>query len=389
MNRMLHKRFFYGMVVLLFVFLTIPSTVYSSKVSAVGSASCDEAFYSGNDILFYDPCAASCSTGQVSVGTTLKIEETDTIKTIYTYLTSTPLSTNSNKPLTPAQAAGVMGNFYAESSFNPSAIEDTSRAQKGHGLAQWTFGRWTNLSNFATQQGKPWDDVNVQLDFLKTELEGSEKAVFSDSEFATTDDPSSAAMRWRVVFERADPTVAHDDKRQGAAVAIYNMFGGSSSVCQSSTAVIQGDFVETAINFALTSPATDGLVSKTQARDTYQTAKEEFNPSVDWTDCGGYIATALYASGVDKNYPNVSVAAQLAYVKGSTEKYSINQQPVMSDLQPGDILYVSGHTTLYTGDAQYPMVDASLGQRVPSVRPLSALQWMLSQSDITSARIVK
>ena len=61
----------------------------------------------------------------------------------------------------------------------------------------------------------------------------------------------------------------------------------------------------------------------------------------------------------------------------------------MSDLQPGDILYVSGHTTLYTGDAQYPMVDASLGQRVPSVRPLSALQWMLSQSDITSARIVK
>lgn len=386
---MFHKRFFYGIIIFLFAFSTIPSVVYSTKVSAVDNTSCNKDFYSANDILFYDPCDTSCSTGQVSVNTTIEITQTDTIKTIYAYLTSTPLSTNGNKPLTPAQAAGVMGNFYAESSFNPSAIEATSRAEKGHGLAQWTFGRWTNLSNFAAQQAKPWDDVNVQLGFLKTELESSEKAVFSDSEFTTTTDPSSAAMRWRIVFERADPTVAHDDKRQGAAVAIYNIFGGSSSVCASSAGVVQGDFIKTAINFALTSPATDGTVSKTQARDTYQTAKDQYNPSVDWTDCGGYIATALFASGADKNYPNVSVAAQLAYVQSHPDKYSMNQHPILSDLQPGDILYVSGHTTLYTGDATYPMVDASLGQRVPSVRPLAALQWMLSQSDITSARLVK
>jgi len=390
MNKTIHKRFFYGFIILLFVFSTIPSVLYTTKVSAEDAATCDEAFYSANDILFYNPCdTTTCSTDQVSVSTTLEITQTDTIKTIYTYLTTTPLSTNGGKPLSAAQAAGVMGNFYAESSFNPSAIEDTSRAEKGHGLAQWTFGRWTNLSNFASQQGKAWDDVNVQLGFLKTELEGPEQAVFSDSEFTTTADPSSAAMRWRIVFERADPDVAHDDKRQGAAVAIYNMFGGASSTCTSMASAVQGDFIKTAINYALTSPAADGTIAKSEARDTYQVAKEQFNPTVDWTDCGGFIATALYASGVDKSYPSVSVAAQWNYVQGATDKYSINRHPVLSDLQPGDILYISGHTTLYTGDSTYPMVDASLGQRVPSVRPLSALQWMLSQPDITSARLVK
>ena len=167
------------------------------------------------------------------------------------------------------------------------------------------------------------------------------------------------------------------------------MFGGTSASCQSGNFAVAGDLVKTAINLALTSPASNGMTQQSQARESYQQAKPQYNPKVDWTDCGGFIATAMYASGVDKNYPNVNVSTQLNYVKSHPEKYSINTHPTMSDLQPGDILYVDGHTTLYTGENPYPMVDASLGDRVPSVRPPAALQWMLSQSSITSARLVK
>jgi hypothetical protein len=357
------------------------------NAQSVSPTRCDRKFYSENDILYYNPCdsSTSCTTGQVSVSSNATISNIDAVKTIYTYLTTTPISSNGNKPLTPAQAAGVMGNMDAESGFNPSAIEDTSRADKGHGLVQWTFGRWTNLSNFATQQGKPWDDINIQLAFLKSELEGPEQAVLQDSEFASTTDPSIAAQRWRIVFERADPAQAHDEKRIGSAIAIYTLFGGTAASCQAAGAAVAGDFVKTAINFALTAPAT----GSDQATAAYQQAVKQYNPSVDLTDCGGFIATSLFASGVDMNYPNVGVSAQLAYVQSHPEKYIVNPHPTLNDLQPGDILYISGHTTLYTGASPYPMVDASLGDRVPSVRPTAALQWMLSQPEITSARLIK
>ncbi len=355
---------------------------------------CDRKFYSNNDILYYNPCDSSnsCTTGQVSVSSNATISNVDAVKTVYTYLTTTALSSNGNKPLTPAQAAGAIGNMYEESGgLNPASLE--SGVGPGHGIAQWSFSRWTNLSNFAAQQNKPWNDLNLQLNFLKGELEGPEQAILQDSEFTSTTDPSVAAVRWRIVFERADPAKAHDATRIGNAIAVYSMFGGTAASCQPAGAAVAGDFVKTAINFALIKPATNGMTSQSDARDTYQQAKPQFNPSVDWTDCGGFIATSLYASGVDMNYPKVGVSAQEAYVKAHPEKYIVNLHPTLSDLQPGDILYVSnstiGHTTLYTGASSYPMVDASLGDRVPSVRPMAALQWMLSQQDVMSARLIK
>jgi cell wall-associated NlpC family hydrolase len=387
------------LIYILVVLITATSTVLlplTTLTSAQEAPGCDEKsraalqeFYSDNNIPFFEPCETTCTTGQQTITPSTTMENSENITTIYNYLTSTPLSSNGGKPLSPAQAAGIMGNMSAESSFNPSSIEATSRAQKGHGLVQWTFGRWTALSNFATQQNKAWDDINVQLAFLKTELEGAEKGIITDTEFASTTDPSAAALRFRVVFERADPNLAHDDKRLTAAAAVYAMFGGVASSCSATGAVVAGNFVETAINFALTEPATEGKVTKADARDTYQKAKEEFNPSVDWTDCGGYVSTALQASGVDVNYPKVNVSTQLAYVKNNPDKYTVITKPSMSDLQPGDILYISGHTTIYTGKDKYPMVDASLGGRVPSVRNSGALQWMLSQSEIQLARLVK
>ncbi len=378
--------------------LVVVLSTFTLFVAAQGTTQtrCDKVFYSLNNILYYDPCAAEnvCTSGEVNVSTDVTVDQTENVKAIWAYLTTTALSTNGGKPLTPAQAAGVMGNMEAESSFDPSAIEGgVARADKGHGLAQWTFGRWdgdTGLSNFAAAQGKPWDDLIVQLEYLKWELENTESAVLQDPQFASTTDPSVAAVQWRVVFERADPDLAHDDRRTGVAIAVYNSFGGSAAACETVGGAVAGNLVETAINFALETPATAGMTKEADARDTYQSAFKKYAPtSSDWSDSGRFVAISLFASSVDISYPEVNIFAQLQYVQAHPEKYTTQAKPTLAQLLPGDILFTAGHTAIYTGESQYPMVDATLQQYVPSVRGSAELQAMLADSSLISARVIK
>jgi len=376
--------------------LSLQFTVNSLQVFAIK----DTSSYSLSDITFFDAEDVECGgAGKKPITSSSKavdISKSATTDTIYEYLTKTNITSNSNKPLSAAQAAGVMGNMYAESTLNPSAIESTTRADKGHGLVQWTFGRWTNLSNFAATKGTTWDDLNTQLEFLKTEFEGTEKALFSDSEFASAQEPAVAAMRFRVVFERADPTKAHDDKREGAAISIYKLYGGvASAECKTGDGIIAGNLVETAMNLAVQKPVAEGVNKESDANPTYQAAKPKYNPTVHWTDCGGFIATVMYATGVDPNYVNVSVTKQIEYVKSHPEKYLVNEKPTLNDLQPGDILFTSGHTTMYTGAANYPSVDASYydpdtgtGGRVPSLRDAGSATYMVTEGAF-SARVIK
>lgn len=77
-----------------------------------------------------------------------------------------------DKGLDNAQIAGIMGNIYAESGFDPGSIEDTTSPMVGHGLCQWTAGRWTDLRNYALSVDRSWTDVAVQLDLLWYEYAG-------------------------------------------------------------------------------------------------------------------------------------------------------------------------------------------------------------------------
>lgn len=367
--------------------LAVSFVINGAPVSAI-----DERFYITNDIIFYNPDSVDCGAGEATTVAQIDLSLTSTTKEIYDYLVKTPLTTNSNKPLTAVQASGVMGNMYAESGFNPAAIEDTAREDKGHGLVQWTFERWTNLEAFAAQKGTPWDNLTTQLEFLKSELEGTEKSILYDREFSNAVSPAIAAQRFRIVFERADPRVANDSKREGAAIAIYNAYAGAplraEAQCTLNNGIVAGNLVKTALGFALQTPATQGMVLETDARDTYREAKPKYNPTVDWTDCGGYIATAMIASGVDPNYVKVLVSSQLAYVRANPEKYQMNENPTLDDLRPGDILFVDGHTTLYTGEENYPSADASLNERVPSVRNSGSAAWMITNGAV-SARVLQ
>ncbi len=80
---------------------------------------------------------------------------------------------------TAIQAAGAMGNIEQESGFNPLATypgttsETPPPGDTAWGLIQWTAGRKRALVEFANQQNKNPNQLDVQLDYMKLELEGA------------------------------------------------------------------------------------------------------------------------------------------------------------------------------------------------------------------------
>lgn len=101
---------------------------------------------------------------------------------------------------TPQGLAGMLGNFEQESGLSPSAIERPNDPLSGHGLAQWTAGRTTNLKNFASEKGKEWSDLGLQIEFLLHELNGAEKNGVSALK---VDNVEEATAQWQTKFERA------------------------------------------------------------------------------------------------------------------------------------------------------------------------------------------
>lgn len=371
------------------------SLVFTPTTYALGGKF-DEGFYSSNDILFYNPEAAECTTGTIAAGGPSggvdTLVKTATLETIFKALIT--------GGMTSVQAAAVMGSMYAESGFNSDAHEVGNDI--GYGLVQWSFGRRTNLENFAKEKGLPVSDVNLQIEFLFKEYNASYKNSLVGTSFEKSLDVGEATKSWMVKFEVPamkplnDPA-ALNSKRIPAALKIHGFYKDLSpgvgavgtSNCGSDNGAVSGSIVDTALSFALETPATDGMTAKSDAKPSYQTAKDSLNPDGAWSDCGRFVATVMIASGVDTDYVKGGTSAQIAYVRSKPAKYKIIEKPSsVNDLQPGDILITAGHTLIYTGKTPYPAVDASLNDHVPSVKSTGGLTWMLNTNPI-AVRVIQ
>ena len=161
---------------------------------------------------------------------------------------------------TPAGAAGLLGNLYAESHILPNNLQDSgnrstgmsddqytsavdngsySRFSKdsiGYGLAQWTSGgRKENLLNFAKQHGTSIGDLGMQLSFLDQEMQSGYKPVYNT--LTTTSDLKAASDIVLHKFEApADQSAAVENTRASYGQAYYNQYAnkprstGSTSV---------------------------------------------------------------------------------------------------------------------------------------------------------------
>ena len=153
----------------------------------------------------------------------------------------------------PYGVAGLMGNLYAESGLNPknlqnsynkklnisdedytlvvdaNAYKDFVNDKAGYGLAQWTYySRKQNLLNFAKQKGTSIGDLDMQLEFLMTELKAY-KSVYNTLITATS--VSEAAIAVLTGFEKpADQSVSVQKKRTEYGKVYFDKYAKDTDV---------------------------------------------------------------------------------------------------------------------------------------------------------------
>lgn len=109
------------------------------------------------------------------------------------------------KGLKPYQAAGIIGNFMQESS--PDVVPGGPvNKEGGRGIAQWKDTRRSDLEAFASRSRRNVEDLQTQLDFMWSELQGPEKRAFR--RLKSTSNVIQAAQEVSGSYERpGDPRV--------------------------------------------------------------------------------------------------------------------------------------------------------------------------------------
>lgn len=147
----------------------------------------------------------------------------ETAKTIFNYLSS--------KGYDDAHVYAILGNMQLESGLDTTAVNKSSGAS---GLVQWLGSRKTALKNFAKSRGTDWTDINTQLDYLWSELQGDESG--ANAKFLAASGIVEATEAWDDYFERSEGT--NKTERVGYALGWCQKLGGnvSSSTTTSNTA---------------------------------------------------------------------------------------------------------------------------------------------------------
>lgn len=156
-----------------------------------------------------------------------------------------------SKGLTPAQAAGVVGNMIEESGVNPERLQGTglntlTPANQVHGDTGWGIVQWTPASKMidpTTASGKDPNSLSVQLDYLWNDMQSALPAIKA----ATT--PENATWAFENGFEHPADLYNSLDIRKANAHAIFenskgvpippqiaaSIYGGASSTAVTST----------------------------------------------------------------------------------------------------------------------------------------------------------
>lgn len=134
--------------------------------------------------------------------------------------------------LTPAQAAGLVGNVRMESSFNTGARNqgDGRDGSDSIGLAQWNGPRAQALQQFAAMRGADWRDPAAQADFVVQELNTTERR--AKEAILAANDPQAAGLAAIGYFRPAgftwdNPAGGHNSAARVAEATRYaSEFGG-------------------------------------------------------------------------------------------------------------------------------------------------------------------
>jgi hypothetical protein len=136
--------------------------------------------------------------------------------------------------LTPAQAAGIVGNLNKESALRTGARNpgDGNDGSDSIGIAQWNSTRADNLKAFAANRGVSHLDLNTQADFIMHELKGSgaygggsESGAWNRLKNATNEQAAAEAFTYYERFKDYNVAGNHETKsRKSQSSRILNEY---------------------------------------------------------------------------------------------------------------------------------------------------------------------
>ncbi len=411
-------------------------TVETVKAAAVY----DETFYSGNDILFYDPrCQSGEATGYIT------LSGKDNLEKILTFFMQ--------HGLTLAQATGIAGNMMAESTLDPTIIQGGGHAQPGtnftptsgvgFGLVQWTSGgRQQGLVEETRRLGVDITDLGGQLAFTWKEL--SEKYPSTLTALKATTTPVDAAVVVHDGYESsADSRAAVVNNRGGNAQKFYALYSDAPALAGSTSSVQplanttssvptddntdttqgscvangygSGDIQKMTIEYAWsryingsidTLPeAPNRTVQASDQKPAYAAAVAKASSehrysggiAIKGDDCGGFVTILMYDSGFEKGYNydgrGGPTTTQMAWLDKNWEPISATDA---SNRQPGDVAINSQHTYVYVGDIPgFGSKIASASVAGPVRAPMAghegvtdaSFKWYRKKANLTPAKL--
>ncbi|HVQ45003.1 MAG TPA: phage tail tip lysozyme [Candidatus Saccharimonadia bacterium] len=365
-----------------------------------------------NDSIYYVENDADCNA--LASGTGLgTLAGADNRQKIWNWLRS--------KSLSAEQAAGVIGNMFAESGFNPARNQGSVLGAHAWGLAQWDGGRRdallrlvradTTLAPLYDMKFAGPTDVStgyipdgmtvaqndalmlLELNFLYQE---SNNRPVTATGFGSGDDEWSVLLQqktvqdatvfWHNNFEVSNDTPAEViHNRGGAAQEAFDAYnsgigvGGSTGGlnCEDSVAAPTGNFPEILLSYAWPDYRGSGYTTKTPGYNAAVKAAQQKGVYVggfNGVDCGGFVTLFMINSGFEPTYNYSGMAGaggtptQLAWARANWQSLGPASSINPADLEPGDVAIKNGHTFVWVGDIPgfgAKIASASLGDRSP------------------------
>ena len=294
--------------------------------------------------------------------------------------------------LTPAGAAGLLGNLYAESGLNPCNLQNTYEAKlgytdagytaavdngsyanfaddrAGYGLAQWTYpSRKAALLAFARAQGASIGDLDMQVSYLLHELKTLFKALWD--KLRTTDSVREASDCVLLQFERpANQSEANCARRAAIAQEFYDRFTGGDTMNFIMTATaLCAKALDIARNYRTSYmlgpwgwPANDKMITRAVTNGSSAEKNKKWLPHANAIkgkgflfDCVGLIKGILWGwcGDLSKAYggagyacngvPDYGADAMIAKCRDVSTDFST--------IVPGEVVHMSGHIGIYVG----------------------------------------
>lgn len=299
--------------------------------------------------------------------------------------------------LTPAGAAGLMGNLYAESGLRPDNLQNSCEKRlgysdadytaavdcgaygsfvtdgAGYGLAQWTYpSRKAALLAYVKAWGRSVGGLDIQVDYLLQELQALFRGVWD--KLRTTDSVREASDCVLLDFERPasvndpDKLQATKDRRGKLAQEFYDKFtGGENMAYLMTSAAFCAKALDIAGNYKTAYmlgpwgwPATDKMITRATTQGSNAKTNRQWLSQANAIkgqgflfDCVGLIKGILWGweGDVSRTYGGAGYACNGVPDYDAKKMIDCCREVStdFSSIVPAEAVWMDGHIGVYVG----------------------------------------